>query len=644
MKQSIRIVSSAIVLAVLNFIPFGTDAAGFAVKLLLFVILFIFIGYENLKEAVEGVAEGEVLDENFLMAIASIGAFVLAVIDKSGDYNEAVLVMLLFNIGEFFEEYAVDKSKDNITSLMDIRPDSARVLTEEGEKTVSPDEVPVQSVIIVLPGEKIPIDGVICEGKSVLDTAALTGESRPQTVDVGDEVISGCINLSGVLKIKTIKEFGESTVSKILNLVENASERKASSEKFISKFARVYTPAVCIMAVAIAFLIPLIRMMTGNSADFVIFLYRALTFLVISCPCALVISVPLSFFAGIGGASKAGILVKGSNYLETLSQIGTVVFDKTGTLTKGVFEVSKINSTQGDEKEFLKCAAYAEQFSSHPISISLRKAYEKSVAKDFAYDEGKVTDVQEISGEGISAVVFGRQVLVGNRKLLERFKIDFTKDNKEDGLNNSAGTTVYVAIDHEFAGEITISDTLKDSSPEAINALKKLSVNNTIMLTGDEESVAKCVAKELGITSHYAGLLPQDKVSRMEDIIDKAREKSEKVAFVGDGINDAPVLMRADVGIAMGALGSDAAIEAADIVIMDDDPLKVAKAVSISRKCMRIVYENIWFAIGIKVICLILGATGIAGMWLAVFADVGVMIIAVLNALRALRVGIDRKP
>jgi len=556
------------------------------------------------------------------MAVATIGAMALAV-SKDGDYTEAIAVMLFYQIGEWFQSYAVGKSRRNISELMDIRPDYANVEQDGSLVQVDPDEVEIGSVIVVQPGEKVPIDGVVAEGSSSLNTSALTGESVPRNIGAGEEVISGCINMTGVLKIRTTKEFGESTVSRILDLVENASSRKSKSENFISKFARVYTPLVCYSALALAFLPPLVRMfMLGLPADFGDWIYRALTFLVISCPCALVVSIPLSFFAGIGGAGNAGVLVKGSNYLETMSRTRCVVFDKTGTLTEGVFEVNAVHHNEMEQEKLLEYAALAESASSHPISKSLQQAYGKPI------DRTRVSDIQEISGNGVTARVDGHMVAAGNGKLMKRLQVEY-KDC------HHTGTIVHMVIDGVYAGHIVISDRIKSHAKEAVAALKSAGVNRTVMLTGDTDAVARQVAAELGIDEVYSELLPEGKVQKVEELLEKKNEK-EKLAFVGDGINDAPVLSRADIGIAMGAMGSDAAIEAADVVLMDDDPLKIAKAVRISRKCLRIVYENIWFAIGIKAICLLLGALGIANMWLAVFADVGVMILAVLNAIRAL--------
>lgn len=618
-KVLIRIIAAVVLLIALAFVP----AEGW-LQFALYMLPYLVIGYDILKKAVKGILNRQVFDENFLMAVATIGAIAL------GDYKEGVAVMLFYQIGELFQSYAVGKSRRNISELMDIRPDYANV-EQDGELVqVDPDEVEIGTVILVKPGEKIPIDGIVVEGASSLNTSALTGESLPREAKEGDEVISGCINMTGLLKIRTTKEFGESTVSKILELVENSSSRKSRSENFISKFARIYTPAVCYGAVALAFLPPIVRMVfMGLPADFGTWIYRALTFLVISCPCALVISIPLSFFAGIGGASKEGVLVKGSNYLETLSQTKYVVFDKTGTMTQGVFEVSGIYPAALSKEEVVEYAACAESYSSHPISKSLQKAYGKEI------DKNRVTEVKEISGKGVTAQVDGRLVAAGNGKLMDQLGVPYT-------VCNEVGTLVYVAVDGRFAGCILISDLLKPHAKEAIAALKNAGVTRTVMLTGDTKRVADAVAAELGIHEVCSELLPADKVSKVEELLARKSGK-EKLAFVGDGINDAPVLSRADIGIAMGALGSDAAIEAADIVLMDDDPLKIAKAIRISRKCIRIVYENIYFAIGIKVICLILGALGIANMWAAIFADVGVMVIAVLNAIRALFVREERK-
>ena len=615
-KMLIRILAAAVLLIALHVIP----AAG-AARFVLYLIPYLVIGYDILIKAAKGIKNRQVFDECFLMAVATVGAFALALYDRSGDYTEAVAVMLFYQIGELFQSYAVGKSRRNISDLMDIRPDYANVERDGKLEQVDPDEVEIGSVILVQPGEKVPIDGVVLEGSSSLNTSALTGESLPRDVGEGDEIISGCINLSGVLKIQTTKEFGESTVSKILDLVENASSRKSRSENFISKFARIYTPAVCYAALALAVLPPLARLLAlGMSPDWGTWIYRALTFLVISCPCALVISIPLSFFAGIGGASNAGVLVKGSNYLETLSQARIVVFDKTGTLTQGVFEVNGIHHSELENEKLLEYAALAESASSHPISRSLQRAYGKEI------DRSRVTDIQEISGNGVTAKVDGREVAAGNDKLMELLGISYISCH-------SIGTIIHMAIDGKYAGHIVISDIEKPHSKEAVKALKASGVRRTVMLTGDSRKVAEKVAADLGIDEVYSELLPAGKVEKVEELL---KNKKEKLAFVGDGINDAPVLRRADIGIAMGAMGSDAAIEAADVVLMDDDPLKIAKAIRISRKCLRIVYQNIVFAIGVKLVCLALGALGIANMWLAIFADVGVMIIAVLNAIRAL--------
>ena len=614
-KVFIRIIVAAVLMVVLSLLP--VDGL---LKFVLFMIPYLVIGHDILLKAWKGILNRQVFDENFLMAVATIGAILL------GDYKEGVAVMLFYQIGELFQSYAVGKSRRNISELMDIRPDYANIEKEDGTlEQVDPDEVGIGSVIVVQPGEKVPIDGVIEEGRTSLNTSALTGESLPREAGVGDEVISGCINMSGVLKIRTTKEFGESTVSKILDMVENASSKKSRSENFISKFAKYYTPAVCYGALALAILPPLVRLLfLGMTPEWGDWVMRALTFLVISCPCALVISIPLSFFAGIGGASNAGVLVKGSNYLETLSETKYVVFDKTGTMTQGVFEVSGVHHSSMDTEKLLEYAALAECHSSHPISKSLKKAYGKPL------DPGRVTEVEEISGNGVTAKVDGVRVAAGNSKLMEKLGVDCMECH-------SVGTVVHMAVDGKYAGHILISDQIKPHAKEAIAALKKCGVKKTIMLTGDRREAARQVAEELGIDEVHSELLPGDKVAQVEKLLDEKGEK-EKLAFVGDGINDAPVLSRADIGIAMGALGSDAAIEAADIVLMDDDPLKISKAIRISRKCLRIVYENIYFAIGVKVICLILGALGIANMWAAIFADVGVMIIAVLNAIRALNV------
>ena len=611
----IRLIVAAVLMVALSLLPVD----GW-LKFVLFMIPYLVIGHDILLKAWKGILNRQVFDENFLMAVATIGAILL------GDYKEGVAVMLFYQIGELFQSYAVGKSRRNISELMDIRPDYANIEKEDGTlEQVDPDEVGIGSVIVVQPGEKVPIDGVIEEGRTSLNTSALTGESLPREVGVGDEVISGCINMSGVLKIRTTKEFGESTVSKILDMVENASSKKSRSENFISKFAKYYTPAVCYGALALAILPPLVRLLfLGMTPEWGDWVMRALTFLVISCPCALVISIPLSFFAGIGGASNAGVLVKGSNYLETLSETKYVVFDKTGTMTQGVFEVSGVHHSSMDTEKLLEYAALAECHSSHPISKSLKKAYGKPL------DPGRVTEVEEISGNGVTAKVDGVRVAAGNSKLMEKLGVDCMECH-------SVGTVVHMAVDGKYAGHILISDQIKPHAKEAIAALKKCGVKKTIMLTGDRREAARQVAEELGIDEVHSELLPGDKVAQVEKLLDEKGEK-EKLAFVGDGINDAPVLSRADIGIAMGALGSDAAIEAADIVLMDDDPLKISKAIRISRKCLRIVYENIYFAIGVKVICLILGALGIANMWAAIFADVGVMIIAVLNAIRALNV------
>ena len=611
-KMLIRIIVAAILVVVFSLLPIE----GY-VKFGLFMIPYLVIGYDILKKAGKGIMNRQVFDENFLMAVATMGAILL------GDYKEGVSVMLFYQIGELFQSYAVGKSRRNISDLMDIRPDYANIEKDGKLEQVDPDEVEIGSIIVVQPGEKVPIDGIVVEGSSTLNTSALTGESVPQDAKCGDEIVSGCINMSGVLKIQTTKEFGESTVSKILDLVENASSQKSRSENFISKFAKYYTPAVCYGAVALAVLPPLVRMLfMGLSPEWGVWIYRALTFLVISCPCALVISIPLSFFAGIGGASKAGVLVKGSNYLETLSQTKYVVFDKTGTMTQGVFEVSGVHHNEMEEAKLLEYAVLAECSSSHPISKSLQKAYGKEI------DRSRVTDMEEISGNGVTAKVDGVSVAAGNEKLMEKLGIEFV-------ACSHVGTVVHMAVDGKYAGHILISDTVKPHAKQAIKELKKCGVKKTIMLTGDRKNIADYVAKDLGIQEVYSELLPGDKVSKVEALLANKTEK-EKLAFVGDGINDAPVLSRADVGIAMGAMGSDAAIEAADIVLMDDDPLKIATAIHIARKCIRIVYENIYFAIGIKLICLLLGALGIANMWMAIFADVGVMVIAVLNAIRAL--------
>ena len=610
-KMLIRIIIAAVLIVVFSLLP----AEGY-LRFVLFMIPYLVIGYDILKKAFKGILNKQVFDENFLMAVATVGAILL------GDYSEGVAVMLFYQIGEFFQSYAVGKSRRNISELMDIRPDYANIEKDGTLEQVDPDEVEIGTIIVVQPGEKVPIDGVITEGTSTLNTSALTGESLPRDAKAGDEVISGCINMTGLLKIRTTKEFGESTVSKILELVENSSSRKSKSENFISKFAKYYTPAVCYGALALAFIPPIVLLIMGKPAIWGDWIYRALTFLVISCPCALVISIPLSFFAGIGGASNQGILVKGSNYLETLAQTKYVVFDKTGTMTQGVFEVSGIHHNEMPDEKLLEYAALAECSSSHPISKSLQKAYGKPI------DRNRVTDIEEISGNGVIAKVDGISVAAGNTKLMNRLGIAYQDCHH-------VGTVVHMAIDGKYAGHILISDIIKPHAKEAIAELKKAGISKTVMLTGDSKRVADQVAEELGIQEVYSELLPADKVSRVEELLNQKSEKA-KLAFVGDGINDAPVLSRADIGIAMGALGSDAAIEAADIVLMDDDPLKISKAIKIARKCIRIVYENIYFAIGIKVLCLILGALGIANMWMAIFADVGVMIIAVLNAIRTL--------
>ena len=607
----IRIIIAAVLIVVFSLLP----AEGY-LRFVLFMIPYLVIGYDILKKAFKGILNKQVFDENFLMAVATVGAILL------GDYSEGVAVMLFYQIGELFQSYAVGKSRRNISELMDIRPDYANIEKDGTLEQVDPDEVEIGTIIVVQPGEKVPIDGVITEGTSTLNTSALTGESLPRDAKAGDEVISGCINMTGLLKIRTTKEFGESTVSKILELVENSSSRKSKSENFISKFAKYYTPAVCYGAIALALIPPIVLLIMGKPAVWGDWIYRALTFLVISCPCALVISIPLSFFAGIGGASNQGILVKGSNYLETLAQTKYVVFDKTGTMTQGVFEVSGIHHNEMPNEKLLEYAALAECSSSHPISKSLQKAYGKPI------DRNRVTDIEEISGNGVIAKVDGISVAAGNTKLMNRLGIAYQDCHH-------VGTVVHMAIDGKYAGHILISDIIKPHAKEAIAELKKAGISKTVMLTGDSKRVADQVAEELGIQEVYSELLPADKVSRVEELLNQKSEK-DKLAFVGDGINDAPVLSRADIGIAMGALGSDAAIEAADIVLMDDDPLKISKAIKIARKCIRIVYENIYFAIGIKILCLILGALGIANMWVAIFADVGVMILAVLNAIRTL--------
>ena len=616
-KMLVRIIISLILVVVFSGLPIDEHQKfGTYLRFGLFMIPYLIIGHDILKKALKGIRNKQVFDENFLMAVATIGAILL------GDYTEGTAVMLFYQIGELFQGYAVGKSRRNISELMDIRPDYANVEQDGKLEQVDPDEVEIGTIIVVQPGEKVPIDGVITEGTSTLNTSALTGESLPRNAKVGDEVISGCINMTGLLKIRTTKEFGESTVSKILELVENSSSRKSKSENFISKFAKSYTPAVCSGALALAIIPPIVLLIMGKPAMWGDWIYRALTFLVISCPCALVISIPLSFFAGIGGASNQGVLVKGSNYLETLAQTKYVVFDKTGTMTQGVFEVSGIHHNEMADEKLIEYAALAECSSSHPISKSLQKAYGKPI------DRNRVTDIEEISGNGVIAKVDGVSIAAGNAKLMKRLGISYQECHH-------VGTVVHMAVDGKYAGHILISDIVKPHAKEAIAELKKAGITKTVMLTGDSKRVADQVAADLGIQEVYSELLPADKVSKVEELLSKKTEK-EKLAFVGDGINDAPVLSRADIGIAMGALGSDAAIEAADIVLMDDDPLKISKAIKIARKCIRIVYENIYFAIGIKVLCLILGALGIANMWMAIFADVGVMIIAVLNAIRSL--------
>ena len=619
-KMLIRIIIAAVLLIALNFIPVKG-----ILRMILFLIPYLVIGDDILKKAGKGILNRQVFDENFLMAVATIGAIAIAIYDRSGNFNEAVAVMLFYQIGELFQSYAVGKSRRNISELMDIRPDYANIEQDGKLERVDPDEVEIGTVIVVQPGEKVPIDGIVIEGTSTLNTSALTGESLPRETKVGDEIISGCINMTGVLKIRTIKEFGESTVSKILELVENSTSRKSRSEDFISKFAKYYTPAVCYGALALAILPPLVRMLAmGAAPQWDIWIYRALTFLVISCPCALVISIPLSFFAGIGGASHEGVLVKGSNYLEAMSQTKYVVFDKTGTLTKGVFEVNGVHHSEMEEEKLLEYAALAESASSHPISRSIQRAYGKEI------DRTRVSEIEEISGNGVTAKVDGKLVAAGNDKLMKRLGITPI-------ACHSAGTIIHIAIDGKYMGHILISDVEKPTSKEAIRALKSAGIEKTVMLTGDAKRVADQVAEKLGLDEVYSELLPSDKVAQVERLLAEKPEKA-KLAFVGDGINDAPVLGRADIGIAMGAMGSDAAIEAADVVLMDDDPLKIVKAIKISKKCIRIVYQNIIFALTIKAICLILGAIGIANMWGAIFADVGVMVIAVLNAIRALYV------
>ena len=619
----VRIIVTAVLFAGLFVFEKIVPITSRILRLAVYMVPYLVISYDILKKAFKGIIKGQVFDENFLMAVASVGAVAIAVYEN-GSYNEAVAVMLFYQIGELFQSYAVGKSRRSISELMDIRPDYANIEVDGKIEQVDPDEVEVGSIIVVSAGEKIPIDGVIVEGSTTLDTSSLTGESVPRNAKENDEVISGCINLSGTVRIRTTKPFGESTVSKILDLVENSSSKKSKSEQFISKFARIYTPAVCGGALALALIPPVVSLIIGKEAMWLTWIYRALTFLVISCPCALVISIPLSFFAGIGGASKEGVLVKGSNYLETLSKTKIVVFDKTGTMTKGKFEVTEIAPIGIDRDELLRLTAYAESYSSHPISRSIKDAYGKEI------DASKISDVNEISGNGVLAVVDGKKVAAGNSKLMDKLGVEYTACDK-------VGTVVYVAVDGKYCGYILISDALKPTSVSAVKAMKDCGVRKTVMLTGDSKKVADAVAKELGADEVYSELLPADKVSQVERLLADKGEK-EKLAFVGDGINDAPVLTRADIGIAMGALGSDAAIEAADIVLMDDDPMKISKAIKISSKCLRIVNENIYFALGVKALCLILGAVGIANMWAAIFADVGVMVIAVLNAIRALSV------
>lgn len=614
-----RILISAALLILANVLPLP-----YWMKCAVYAAAYLTVGWDILRKAALGIKNKQVFDENFLMAVATIGAIVLAIVDGSGDFNEAVAVMLFYQIGELFQSIAVGKSRQSIAALMDIRPDYANIEVDGQLEQVDPDEVAVGSVIVVQPGERIPIDGTVIEGSSSVNTAALTGESAPRDVNAGDEVISGCINLSGVLRVKTTKEFGESTVSKILELVENSSSNKSRSENFISKFARVYTPVVCFSALALALLPPLVRTVMGLPADFGSWAYRALTFLVISCPCALVISIPLSFFAGIGGASREGILIKGSNYLETMSQVKTVVFDKTGTITKGVFEVVGVHHNKEEEAKIIEYAAHAECASSHPISQSIRRHYGKEP------DRSRVQNIEEISGQGVTATVDGVSVAAGNDKLMRNLGVEFIPCR-------SAGTIIHIALDGEYAGHILISDLEKEDIREALDALRSVGVTKLVMLTGDAESAAKQVAERVGIDEYHSELLPGDKVEKVEALLRELGDGKGKLAFVGDGINDAPVLSRADIGIAMGALGSDAAIEAADVVLMDDDPMKISRAIKISRKCLKIVYENIVFALAVKLICLILGALGIAGMWAAIFADVGVMVLAVLNAMRALK-------
>ena len=617
-KMLIRIIVSAILMITFLFIPMEG-----ALRFIAYMIPYLIIGYDILIKAFKGILNKQVFDENFLMAVATVGAIALAIVDN-GDYTEAIAVMLFYQIGEWFQSYAVGKSRKNISDLMDIRPDYAHIEKDGHLEQVDPDEVEIGSTIVVQPGEKVPLDGIVLEGFSTLNTSALTGESLPRDICPGEEIISGCINMTGVLKIQTTKEFEESTVSKILDLVENASSRKSRSEDFISKFARIYTPAVCYSALALAILPPLVLLFLGLDPQWYSWIYRALTFLVISCPCALVISIPLSFFAGIGGASKAGILVKGSNYLETLSKTKIVVFDKTGTLTQGVFEVSAVHHNLMDQEKLIEMAALAESASSHPISKSLQKAYGKEI------DRSRVSDIREISGHGIQAKVDGHDILIGNDKLMKENQISYIECHQ-------TGTILHMAIDQSYAGHIVISDRIKPTSKQAMQALRNCGIQKTVMLTGDIQKAAQEFADQLGLDACYSDLLPQDKVEKVEELLAQKPEKSV-LAFVGDGINDAPVLSRADIGIAMGAMGSDAAIEAADVVLMDDDPLQIAKAIKISKKCLRIVYQNIVFAIGIKLACLLLGALGLANMWLAIFADVGVMVLAVLNAIRTLSI------
>ena len=616
-KILVRIVLTAVLVVVLGALPLQGLP-----RLALYLLAYLVIGYDILRKAGRGIWNRQVFDENFLMAVATIGAFVLAIYTRSGDYTEAIAVMLFYQVGELFQSYAVGKSRKNISALMDIRPDYANLEKDGQLEQVDPEEVAVGSIIVVQPGEKVPLDGEVVEGSSTLDTSALTGESLPREIRPGEEIVSGCINMTGVLKVRTTKEAGESTVSKILNLVENASSRKSRSEDFISKFARVYTPAVCYAALALAVLPPLAQLLLGGAPAWSVWIYRALTFLVISCPCALVISIPLSFFAGLGGASKEGVLIKGSNYLETLSQARYVVFDKTGTLTRGVFEVDAVHHNEMSQEQLLEYAALAESASSHPISKSLQRAYGKEI------DRSRVTDIQEIGGNGVTARVDGVEVAAGNEKLMHRLGIQPIPCHQ-------VGTVVHMAVDGSYAGHILICDVVKEHSREAVQALKHIGVKQTVMLTGDARAVAEHVAADLGVDQVYSELLPADKVEKVETLLER-KEGKEKLVFVGDGINDAPVLSRADIGIAMGAMGSDAAIEAADVVLMDDDPMKIAKAIKISRKCIRIVYQNITFALVVKFACLALGAMGFANMWLAIFADVGVTVLAVLNAIRAL--------